>query len=68
MSKNGVINDRTKHISVKEQMAIENIENGNLEIEWTPTNQMKADGFTKALKSNAHSNFISQLGINRKIV
>ena len=27
ISKNGIINDRTKHISVKEQMAIENIKN-----------------------------------------
>lgn len=63
VAQSGVVNDRTKHISVKEQMVIGNIENGNLKIEWTPTDKQKADWFTMSLDRIGHTRFLSQLGL-----
>lgn len=64
VSETSVINDHTKQIGVKEQMAIDHITKGDIDLVWTPTNKQHADGFTKALNATAHSNFIKQLGLN----
>jgi len=34
-----------------------------VEIEWTPTDDMIADGMTKALVGQRHDRFVEQLGI-----
>ena len=34
-----------------------------MEIEWTPTNDMIADGIIKALIEQRHDRFVKQLGI-----
>lgn len=63
VSETGIVNDRTKHIGVQEQMAIKNIKSGNIQVEWTPSTEQVEDGLTKALNSAGHTKFISQLGI-----
>lgn len=45
-------------------MALENIQNGNLDIEWTAAAEQRADGIRKALNSNGHAKFIAQLALD----
>ena len=37
-----------------------------IEIQWTPTTEMIADGMTKSLEKQRHDHFIKQLGITKK--
>ena len=37
-----------------------------VEIQWTPTTEMIADGMTKSLVGQGHDRFVEQLGITKK--
>jgi hypothetical protein len=39
------------------------VDSGRIAVEWKPTTDMPADGFTKLLPRQKHENFISQLGL-----
>jgi hypothetical protein len=47
--RNSQFHKRTKHISVKFQFTKENVEEGNLDIEYVPTQENEADILTKSL-------------------
>ena len=49
LAKNPVFHSRTKHIDIKFHFLREKIEEDMMELEYKPTNEMIADGFTKAL-------------------
>lgn len=44
-------------------MIIEHIENGNISIEWVPTDNQLVDALTKRLK-NGDLKFVNKLGLN----
>ena len=50
-SKNGVKTERTKHIDTRYHFITENIECGNIRVQWVDTNNQHADIFTKALST-----------------
>ena len=52
MVKNPEFHKRTKHIDIKYHYIREVVENGNLKLEYVPTEQQSADIFTKALPKN----------------
>lgn len=37
------------------------VQNGNIKINWVPTTEMVADGFTKLLPPQRHAIFVKQL-------
>ena len=47
--KNGIKSERTKHIDIKYHFITDRIKNGELQLEWIPTDAQLADIFTKAL-------------------
>lgn len=49
LAKNGLVNDRTKHIDITYQMTMDNIKECKIFLEYVPTSLMAADVFTKAL-------------------
>jgi len=61
LARNPVFHSRTKHIDIKFHFLREKVEEGAIEIEYISTDQMVADGLTKALGRIKHSKFINGL-------
>ena len=53
---------KTKHIAVPYHFTRELIEQGVINLHWLPTNELKADGLTKALPPTKFSRFIELIG------
>jgi len=54
---------KLKHIDVHSHWLRQEVDAGNINIEWTSTSDMPADGLTKALPRQKHEAFVSQLNI-----
>jgi hypothetical protein len=54
---------KLKHIDVHSHWLRQEVDAGNVKIEWTSTSDMPADGLTKALPRQKHEAFVSQLNI-----
>lgn len=54
---------RTKHIEIKASFFREKLDNGIIQIEYIPTNEMLADILTKGLVANKQSFFTKQIGL-----
>ena len=54
---------RTKHIDIKFHFLREKVASAVIALEFKPTEEMVADGFTKALPRDKHIKFIKGLGI-----
>ena len=52
---------RTKHIDIKYHFLREKVEEGVIELEYKPTDEMVADGLTKALGRIKHTRFMKGL-------
>jgi len=63
MANNPVHHQRTKHIDIQHHFIRECIENGNIEVAYTPTEDMIADVFTKGLTFELHSKHSNALGL-----
>jgi hypothetical protein len=63
----GSQNCRTRHINVRYHYIRDCIESGTIEPYYTPTSDMLADGFTKALDRLKFSTFVSSIGIRDSI-
>uniref|UniRef100_A0A093UNR6 Retrovirus-related Pol polyprotein from transposon TNT 1-94 n=2 Tax=Talaromyces marneffei PM1 TaxID=1077442 RepID=A0A093UNR6_TALMA len=63
MIKNEAIQTRLRHIDIHNHWLREKVQNKEINIRWTDTNSMPADGLTKPLLSEKHALFIEQLGL-----
>jgi len=63
LSKNPEFHQRTGHIPLEEHFLRDEIEAGRLKIDWVPTEEQLADGLTKILPSNAHTEMVRRLGM-----
>jgi hypothetical protein len=63
----GSQNRRTRHIDVRYHYIRDCVESGTIAPHYTPTNDMLADGFTKALDRQKFSTFVSSIGIRDSI-
>jgi hypothetical protein len=57
------ISTKLRHVDIHRHWMRERIQNGNLQIEWTPTAEMIADGLTKPLPRQKHEHFVELLGL-----
>ena len=56
-------NRRTRHINVRYHYIRDCVESGIIAPHYTPTSDMLADGFTKALDRQKFSTFVSSIGM-----
>uniref|UniRef100_A0AAV1UTQ2 Polyprotein n=1 Tax=Peronospora matthiolae TaxID=2874970 RepID=A0AAV1UTQ2_9STRA len=63
LAKNPVYHSRTKHIDIKFHFLREKVASAVITLEFKPTEEMVADGFTKALPKDKHNKFIKGLGM-----
>ena len=63
LSKNPENHARTKHMAIQTAFVREQVAEGNISIEYTPTEQQMADGLTKALPKDKFIAFRSALGL-----
>ncbi|KNG44199.1 reverse transcriptase rna-dependent dna [Stemphylium lycopersici] len=57
------IQTKLRHVDIHQMWLRQEVENGRINVEWKPTAEMPADGFTKLLPRQKHENFIRQLGL-----
>ena len=57
------LNTKLKHVDIHQAWLRQEVQKGKINIEWVPTNVMAADGFTKELPGQKHSDFVRQLGL-----
>lgn len=65
LTKNPEFHQRTKHMDVRWHYIREQVEKKKIQIEYTPTLEMVADGFTKPLKATKFQTFVEQVGLIR---
>ena len=66
-----VLTTKLRHVDISQHWLRERVQNGDIHIQWTETNNIEADGLTKALTRQKHERFVKQLGlvdIKEKIV
>lgn len=61
ISKNGIKNERTKHIDVRYHFIVDEISNGKIKSQWISTTEQQADIFTKPLSTELFTRFREQL-------
>jgi hypothetical protein len=54
---------KLKHVDIHQHWLRQEVQAGNLKVEWISTLDQAADGFTKALPRQKFENFINQLGM-----
>jgi hypothetical protein len=52
-----------RHVDIHQNWLRQEVQNNAIAVEWIPTASMPADGFTKMLPAQKHTQFIKQLGI-----
>lgn len=62
-SPNPQLTTKLRHVDIHQHWLRQEVQNGDVYIDWVPTNEMKADGFTKALPPQAFTRFIHQLNL-----
>jgi transposase InsO family protein len=65
LTKNPEFHQRTKHMDVRWHYIREQVETGKIQIEYTQTSQMVADGLTKPLKAAKFQAFVERAGLTR---
>jgi hypothetical protein len=57
------LNTKLRHVDIHQHWLRQEVQLGRMQIDWKPTNEMPADGLTKALPRQRHQTFIQQLGL-----
>ena len=57
------IQTKLRHVDIHQMWLRQEVDSGRINVEWKPTAEMPADGFTKLLPRQKHENFIRQLGL-----
>ena len=52
-----------KHVDIHQSWLRQEVQAGRIKVQWVPTAEMVADGFTKALPAQKHSDFIKLLNL-----
>ena len=63
LAKNPVYHARTKHLDIKFHFLREKVMDEVIVLEYKPTEEMVADGFTKALPKDKHTKFLTTLNL-----
>jgi hypothetical protein len=54
---------RLRHVDVHQHWLRQEVADGQISVQWKPTNLMPADGLTKILVRQKHAEFVKQLGL-----
>ena len=54
---------KLKHIDIHQHWLRQEAEAGSIVVKWVPTTEMKADGFTKSLGPQKHTEFVRQMNL-----
>nr|XP_036589591.1 reverse transcriptase domain protein [Colletotrichum truncatum]KAF6801596.1 reverse transcriptase domain protein [Colletotrichum truncatum] len=54
---------KLRHININNLWLRQELQKGSIDFQWVPTNEMVADGMTKAMPAQKHNHFIAQLGM-----
>ena len=57
------IQTKLRHVDIHQMWLRQEVDSGRITVEWKPTAEMPADGFTKLLPRQKHENFMRQLGL-----
>ena len=68
LTKNSVDHGRSKHIDTRYHFIREQVVSGNLQVMYTPTNEMLADLMTKHVNGTILQKLLQLLGITRVVV
>jgi hypothetical protein len=61
VTKDGVkLNTKLRHVDIHHHWLRQEVQEGRIQIDWTPTALMTADGLTKALPRQKHEGFVRQ--------
>ncbi len=60
---NAELNTKLQHIDIYHHWLRQEVQEGKIKIDWTPTLSMAADGLMKALPRQRHEAFIEQLNL-----
>jgi len=60
---NPQLTTKLRHVDIHNHWLRQEVQRGNIHINWIPSAQMPADGLTKALPRQKHEVFIRQLGL-----
>jgi hypothetical protein len=52
-----------KHVDIHQSWLRQEVQAGTIKVDWVPTAQMVADGFTKILPPQRHEEFLRQLNL-----
>ena len=58
-------NTALRHVDIRQQWIIQEVEAGRLKVEWIPTSRQQADGFTKLLSRPMFLIFVDYLGLEK---
>jgi len=54
---------KLRHVDIHHHWLRQEVQEGNIQITWRPTNEIPADGMTKALMALNHQDFVKLLGM-----
>jgi hypothetical protein len=64
LAKNSMFHERTKHIAIRYHFIREKLEEGEISVEYVPTNEQVADVLTKPLAREKHGRFVEGMGLS----
>ncbi|KAI0995309.1 hypothetical protein K3495_g12873 [Podosphaera aphanis] len=57
------LDTKLRHVDIHQMWLRQEVQNGNIKVEWIGTDNMIADGFTKALNHSKHARFVEMVGL-----
>ena len=63
LARNDAFHNRTKHIAIRHHFICERIEDGEIDVEYVPTDRQVADVLTKPLSRVKHERFVEGMGL-----